>query len=73
MTGNDLSVNKPQSVPVTFEPPCITRDQLYTLTVPLLYSMHWLLHVSAVAGYNQGAYKILPSYLKYKFDRWYII
>jgi len=23
MTGTDLCVNKPQSVPVTFEPPCI--------------------------------------------------
>ena len=24
MTGTDLCVNKPQSVPVIFEPPCIT-------------------------------------------------
>jgi hypothetical protein len=30
MTGTDLCVNKPQSVPVIFEPPCITQ----TLEVP---------------------------------------
>jgi len=26
MTGTDLCVNKPQSVPVIFEPPCINGE-----------------------------------------------
>jgi hypothetical protein len=40
--------------------PCIIRrirtDQQYALIVPLLCSMYWLLHVSAVACHHQGAY-----------------
>jgi hypothetical protein len=32
------------------------NDQQYALTVPLLYSIYWLLHVSAVACHPQGAY-----------------
>jgi hypothetical protein len=39
--------------------PCIIRhsrnNQHYALTVPLLYSIYWLLHVSAVACHHQGA------------------
>jgi hypothetical protein len=39
--------------------PCIFRrsinDQQYALIVPLLYSIYWLLHVSAVACHHQGA------------------
>jgi hypothetical protein len=31
------------------------NDQQYALIVPLLYSIHWLLHVSAVACHHQGA------------------
>ena len=30
MTGTDLYVNKPQSVPVIFEPPCISLNTLRT-------------------------------------------
>jgi hypothetical protein len=45
---------------------CIRRNQQYALTVPLLYSTCWLLHVSAVACHHQGAYWILLSYVKYK-------
>jgi len=29
MTGTDLCVNKPQSVPVIFEPPCILLVQIH--------------------------------------------
>jgi hypothetical protein len=39
--------------------PCIIRHirryQQYALTVPLVYSMYWLQHVSAVACHHQGA------------------
>jgi hypothetical protein len=31
------------------------NDQQYALIVPLLYSIYWLLHVSAVACHHQGA------------------
>jgi uncharacterized membrane protein YkvI len=31
------------------------NDQQYTLIVPLLYSIYWLLHVSAVACHHQEA------------------
>jgi hypothetical protein len=31
------------------------NDQHYALILPLLYSMYWLLHVSAVAYHHQGA------------------
>jgi hypothetical protein len=31
------------------------NDQKYALIVPLLYSIYWLLHVSAVACHHQGA------------------
>jgi hypothetical protein len=34
---------------------CIRREQQYVLIVPLLYSTHWLLHVSAVACHHQRA------------------
>ena len=30
MTGTDLCVNKPQSVPVIFEPPCIKSYKIWT-------------------------------------------
>jgi hypothetical protein len=33
----------------------IRNDQQYALTVPLLYSIYWLLHVSVVACHHQGA------------------
>jgi hypothetical protein len=32
------------------------NNQHYSLTVPLLYSIYWLLHVSAVACHHQGVY-----------------
>jgi hypothetical protein len=38
-----------------------------------LYSISWLLHVSAVACHHQGASWIRLSYLKYRSKRWYII
>jgi hypothetical protein len=41
--------------------------------VLLLYSIYWLLHVSAVGCHHQGASWISLSYLKYKSNRWYII
>jgi hypothetical protein len=41
--------------------------------VPLLYSIYWLLHVSAVVCHHQGASEILLGYLKYKSNGWYII
>jgi hypothetical protein len=41
--------------------------------VLLLYSIYWLLHVSAVVCHHQGASWIRLSYLKYKSNRWYII
>jgi hypothetical protein len=41
--------------------------------VPLLYSIYWLLHVSAVVCYHQGASWIRLSYLKYRSNGWYII
>jgi hypothetical protein len=41
--------------------------------VLLLYSISWLLHVSAVACHHQGASWILLSYLKHKSNGWYII
>jgi hypothetical protein len=57
--------------------PCIIRcsrnNQHYALIVPLLYSIYWLLHVSAVACHHQGASWIHLSYSKYKLNRWYII
>jgi hypothetical protein len=57
--------------------PCIIRrirnDQQYALICNTLYSMYWLLHVSAVACHHQGASWILLSYLKYKSNGWYII
>jgi hypothetical protein len=31
------------------------NDQKYALIVPTLYSVYWLLHVSAVACHHQGA------------------
>jgi hypothetical protein len=31
------------------------NGQKYALIVPLLYSIYWLLHVSAVACHHQGA------------------
>jgi hypothetical protein len=40
------------------------NNQHYTLTVPLLYSIHRLLHVSAVVCHHQGASWIRLSYLK---------
>jgi hypothetical protein len=36
-------------------PTCSRNDQQYALIVPLLYSIYWLLHVSAVACHHQGA------------------
>jgi hypothetical protein len=40
--------------------PCIIRrirrDQQYALISPLLYSIYWFQHVSAVACHHQGAY-----------------
>jgi hypothetical protein len=33
----------------------IINDQQYALTGNTLYSMYWLLHVSAVACHHQGA------------------
>jgi hypothetical protein len=41
------------------------NDQQYALVAPLLYSISWLLHVSAVVCHK--------SYLKYTSNRWYII
>jgi hypothetical protein len=41
--------------------------------VPLLHSIFWLLHVSAVACHHQGASWIRLGYLKYRSNRWYII
>jgi hypothetical protein len=41
--------------------------------VPLLYSLYWLLHISAVACHHQGASWIRLSYLKYWSNRWYVI
>jgi hypothetical protein len=37
--------------------------------VPLLYSMYWLLHVSAVACHHQGASCVRLSCLKYRSKR----
>jgi hypothetical protein len=34
---------------------CSRKDQQYTLVVQLIYSVYWLLHVSAVACHHQGA------------------
>jgi hypothetical protein len=34
---------------------CSRNDQKYALIVPLLYSIYWLLHVSAVGRHHQGA------------------
>jgi hypothetical protein len=34
---------------------CNGNDQKYALILPFLYSIHWLLHVSAVACHHQGA------------------
>jgi hypothetical protein len=47
--------------------------QHYVLIVPLLYSMYWLLHVSAVACHHQGASLIDLSYFKYDCNGRYII
>jgi hypothetical protein len=48
--------------------PCIIRrirnDQLYALICNILYSIYWLLHVSAVDCHHQGASSILLSYVK---------
>jgi hypothetical protein len=41
--------------------------------IPLLYSMYWLLHVSAVACHHQGDSWVRLSYLKYKSNRCYIM
>jgi hypothetical protein len=38
--------------------------------VPLLYSIYWLLRVSAVACYHQGTSWVRLSYLKYRSKRW---
>jgi hypothetical protein len=33
----------------------VEMTKQYVLIVPILYSIYWLLHVSAVACYDQGA------------------
>jgi hypothetical protein len=50
----------------------IRNDQQYALICNALYSMYWLLHVSAVACHHQGASSILLSYVKYNANGWYI-
>jgi hypothetical protein len=56
--------------------PCIIRcsrnNQHYAPIVPFLYSIYWLLHVSAVVCHHQGASWIHLSYLKYRLNRRYI-
>jgi hypothetical protein len=43
-----------------------TNYDHYTLILPLLHFIYWLLHVSAVACHHMGASQILLRYLKYK-------
>jgi hypothetical protein len=53
---------------------CIfSYGQQCALIVPFLYSMYWLLHVSAAACHHQGAYYIHLTYLKFKSNGWYAI
>jgi hypothetical protein len=56
--------------------PCIIRrirnDQQYALICNTLYSMYWLLHVSAVACHHHGASSILLSYVKYVQCEWVV-
>jgi hypothetical protein len=40
--------------------------------LPLLYSVYWLVHISAVVCHYQGASWIRLSYFKYGSNRWYI-
>jgi len=49
MTGTDLCVNKPQSVPVIFEPPCIKNVARFTqiaTTIVKIKAWDLLKHVS---------------------------
>jgi hypothetical protein len=47
-------------------------NTIYWLS-PLLYSIYWLLHVSAAVCHHQGASWVRLSYLKYRSIGWYII
>jgi hypothetical protein len=52
---------------------CSKHNQHCALNCTNLYSIYWLLHVSAVACHYQGASYILLSYMKYISNGWYII
>jgi len=42
MTGTDLCVNRPITVPVIFEPPCtITREKIYCLVLTKSVNQIW--------------------------------
>jgi hypothetical protein len=82
MTGTDLCVNKPQSVPVIFEPPCISVSQSVCYTEHYMFRS-WLtiIHTTQTSYIgkhathrkihftknNHGA--IHPRYTKYSYSQ----
>jgi hypothetical protein len=66
------SINKAHTEACTIVTTVETTNTMHW-TVPLLYSIYWLLHVLAVVCYHQGASWICLSYLKYRSNRRYII
>jgi hypothetical protein len=49
---------------------CSRNDQQYALICTTPYSIYRLLHVSAVACYQEGVFWIILSYMKYKSNGW---
>jgi hypothetical protein len=45
MTGTDLCVNKPQSVPVIFEPPCTNLILVWAFKMNLFYFLTYVAYI----------------------------
>jgi len=62
MTGTDLCVNKPQSVPVIFEPPCINTLHKEMIMMMMIIMM-MIIIIIIIIGENGTTSKSFRQYL----------